>query len=391
MPDVNAQLIGLLRDFAQGSESGLCVQGDATVLLTQTAQQNLMPILTYENKRKRIFSDEELSRQLDGLLHAAVAGSLRRCTAFESLSYTFTERGIEHMPVKGYYLRELYPVPELRTFGDIDILIRPTDRKKAHELMRELGYQTGNDWEPTYSYRKGEEHYEIHTNLMDGNLDDRADLRAYFDTAWEHAEPDEGLRRRPTADFHFIYIICHLAKHLYSGGAGLRMYLDAALFVRRFDSLLDWNAIRNEFATLRLDKFFDTVMNACRCWFGTETMCPLPEPNEKRLMELLSYTLSSDLFGHSRDHAIVQLRNEGEQSSARGKALLRELFPPASALEPRYTFLRRSRLLLPLAWVVRPFVNLKLIPKRLRHMNRLATTDDENVKSYDDFISGIGL
>ena len=85
------------------------------------------------------------------------------------------------MPVKGYYLRKLYPVPELRTFGDIDMLIHREDRQKVHELMLSLGYSVKQNWEPTYSYIKGAEYYEIHTNLMDGNLDNRADLKAYFD------------------------------------------------------------------------------------------------------------------------------------------------------------------------------------------------------------------
>ena len=95
--------------------------------------------------------------------------------------------------------------------------------------MLSLGYTVKQDWEPTYSYIKDAEYYEIHTNLMDGNLDGRTDLQAYFDAAWAHAEPDDGLRFRPEDDFHFIYTVCHLAKHLYGGGAGLRMYLDVAL------------------------------------------------------------------------------------------------------------------------------------------------------------------
>lgn len=144
------------------------------------AEQNLLPVLAYENKRWKLFDDPNVCRQLDGLLYGTVATNLNRCVDFETLSASFTEHGIAHMPVKGYYLRKLYPTPELRTFGDIDLLIHPEDRQKVHNLMLSLGYTVKQDWEPTYSYIKDAEYYEIHTNLMDGNLDGRTDLQAYL-------------------------------------------------------------------------------------------------------------------------------------------------------------------------------------------------------------------
>ena len=355
------------------------------------AEQNLLPILAYENKRWKLFDDPNVCRQLDGLLYGTVAANLNRCVDFETLSACFSEHGIAHMPVKGYYLRKLYPTPELRTFGDIDLLIHPEDRQKVHDLMLSLGYTVKQDWEPTYSYIKDAEYYEIHTNLMDGNLDGRTDLQAYFDAAWAHAAPDNGLRFRPEDDFHFIYTVCHLAKHLYGGGAGLRMYLDVALYVKHKDNSLPWQAIVGEFTALHLAEFFYTVMNACRVWFGTETICPLPEPDTEALDKLLSYTLDSDLFGHSRDHAVIELRNEKDKVPSRRRVLRKMLFPPAAEIESRYTFLQNRHWLLPLAWLVRLFANLRLIPSRIRQMKQVTKTDKASVETYDGFMRRIGL
>ena len=354
-------------------------------------EQNLLPGLAYENKRWKLFDDPNVCRQLDGLLYGTVAANLNRCVDFETLSTCFSEHGIAHMPVKGYYLRKLYPTPELRTFGDIDLLIHPEDRQKVHDLMLSLGYTVKQDWEPTYSYIKDAEYYEIHTNLMDGNLDGRTDLQAYFDAAWAHAEPDDGLRFRPEDDFHFIYTVCHLAKHLYGGGAGLRMYLDVALYVKHKDDSLPWQAIMGEFTALYLAEFFYTVMNACRVWFGTKTICPLPEPDTKVLDRLLSYTLDSDLFGHTRDRSVVELRNAAKKNSAKDKFLLRMFFPPADEIEQRYTFLKGRHWLLPMAWILRFFVNIKLVPKRIRDIRQVTRADAESVSSYDTFMNKIGL
>lgn len=388
------QLTALLRGFVQCSPAEPAPDWDGEHLLALAAKQNLLPIVAYENKRRRLFSDESLCKRLESILYGAVAGSINRCVDFEALSETLTENGIVHMPVKGYYLRGLYPAAEVRTFGDIDILIHPEDRQKTHALMQSLGYAVEHDWEPTFSYRKGAEFYEVHTNLMDGNLDDRADLQAYFSSAWAHTLPDCGLRVQPEREFHLIYIICHLAKHLYGGGAGLRMYLDVALYVKKWDTELKWDAIRQELSRLKLLDFFCTVMNACRVWFGMETCCVLPEPSAALLEELLAYTLDSDLFGHSRDHSVVHLRNdskEGEKKPSKLRRICRMMFPPAEEIETRYTFLRGKHWLLPIAWVVRLFANRKRLSGRLQELQKVTNADAETVSAYDRFMKALGL
>ena len=175
--DTQAQFIKIMRSFVADEppalDGGSVAAGDAAELIRCAARQNLLPVLAYVNKKWKLFSDASVTAQLDNILYGAIAGNLNRCVDFEALSDIFTEHGIAHMPVKGYYLRGLYPLAELRAFGDIDILIRPSDRQKVHRLMLSLGYTVGHDWEPTYSYRKGSEYYEIHTNLMDGDLDGR--------------------------------------------------------------------------------------------------------------------------------------------------------------------------------------------------------------------------
>ena len=291
------------------------------------------------------------------------------------------------MPVKGYYIRELYPVKELRSFGDIDILIHEKDRKRCDSLMKSLGYTVKNDWEPTYSYIKDDEYYEIHTNLFDVRLKDRADMTEYFSSAWLHAKKDSGLRFVPDTEFHLIYIICHLAKHLSTGGAGIRMYLDVALYILRYDSVISWERTEEEFKKLGLERFFHTVLSAVNEWFYVKASCDFENFGEE-LSELLEFTLDSDIFGHSRDNSTIKLR--GEERSKKRTAL-KILFPPAEQLENRYTFLKRSRLLLPLAWIVRVFKNFGLIPKKIKELVNLKKAEISEVESFDSFMREIGL
>lgn len=379
-------VLELLRAFIYGEEPKLSGKSNIEELLKFAYRQKLLGIFAYMNKRWSLF-DSEKAKSLDAAYYSALFESTVRCSKFLKLSEFLSENKIEHMPVKGYYIRELYPVKELRGFGDIDILIHEKDRKRCDSLMKSLGYTVKNDWEPTYSYIKDDEYYEIHTNLFDVRLKDRADMTEYFSSAWLHAKKDSGLRFVPDTEFHLIYIICHLAKHLSTGGAGIRMYLDVALYILRYDSVISWERTEEEFKKLGLERFFHTVLSAVNEWFYVKASCDFENFGEE-LSELLEFTLDSDIFGHSRDNSAIKLRGEGRSKK---RTALKILFPPAEQLENRYTFLKRSRLLLPLAWIVRVFKNFGLIPKKIKELVYLKKTEISEVESFDSFMREIGL
>lgn len=379
-------VLELLRAFIYGEEPKLSGKSNIEELLKFAYRQKLLGIFAYMNKRWSLF-DSEKAKSLDAAYYSALFESTVRCSKFLKLSEFLSENKIEHMPVKGYYIRELYPVKELRGFGDIDILIHEKDRKRCDSLMKSLGYTVKNDWEPTYSYIKDDEYYEIHTNLFDVRLKDRADMTEYFSSAWLHAKKDSGLRFMPDTEFHLIYIICHLAKHLSTGGAGIRMYLDVALYILRYDSVISWERTEEEFKKLGLERFFHTVLSAVNEWFYVKASCDFENFGEE-LSELLEFTLDSDIFGHSRDNSAIKLRGEGRSKK---RTALKILFPPAEQLENRYTFLKRSRLLLPLAWIVRVFKNFGLIPKKIKELVYLKKTEISEVESFDSFMREIGL
>ena len=114
--------------------------------------QGILPILAYMDKKWDIIKNESIKRKLADCYYQSVAENFKKVAMFEIISQKMSENNIPHMPVKGWYLRTLYPVPELRTFGDIDILIRKQDREKADKIFVQNGYNIKENWEPTYSY-----------------------------------------------------------------------------------------------------------------------------------------------------------------------------------------------------------------------------------------------
>lgn len=58
---------------------------------------------------------------------------------FEPLYRYLRESGICPLVVKGIVCRNIYPNPDYRISGDEDLLIRPEDFRKCHDLLREYG------------------------------------------------------------------------------------------------------------------------------------------------------------------------------------------------------------------------------------------------------------
>ena len=351
--------------------------------------QGILPILAFMDKKWDIIKDETIKNELVDCYYQAIAVNLNKANMFELISQKLSENKIPHMPVKGWYVRTLYPVPELRTFGDIDILIDKQDRQKTDEIFTENGYSVKDNWEPTYSYDKGALRCEVHTELMDSDLGKGEQVITFFSDALKTAEKDVSERYSPQKDLHLMYLFCHLAKHLYKGGAGIRMYMDIALFLKANSGTLDFERIYEDSKKLHLDCFFKTVLLACSEWFQIDLPFEINDINPDNLEALKKYTFGSDLFGKTRDKSIISLRND--ESGSKGSVLKDTLFPNAKKIEERYKFIKGRKYLLPLAWVARVFVNLKETPQKLKYVKKVSNADMDSVNEYDKFISEIGL
>ena len=351
--------------------------------------QGILPILAYMDKKWDIIKDEKIKKELVDCYYQTIAVNFNKANMFEDISQKLSENKIPHMPVKGWYIRTLYPVPELRTFGDVDILINKHDRQKTDEIFAENGYSIKDNWEPTYSYDKGALRCEVHTELMDSDMGKGEQVISYFSDALKTAIRDDGERYSPEKSLHLMYLFCHLAKHLYSGGAGIRMYMDIALFLKAYGSSLDFEKLYEDSKKLNLDTFFKTVLSACSKWFEIALPFDTSDIDSADLDALKKYTFGADLFGKTRDKSIISLRND--ESGSKGSVLKETLFPNAEKIEERYKFIKGRKYLLPIAWVARGFVNLKEIPQKLKYVKNVSNADMDSVCEYDEFISKMGL
>ena len=311
----------------------------------------------------------------------------------KSLIDLLNENGIDHLLFKGYIVKDLYTAPELRTYGDIDFAIRRESRGKCNALMRKSGYRLLDDWEPIYSYEKNNEHYEIHTELLDSNLNNNYDYRAYFRDFWKQTELLEQHSYTLNLEFHLLYLLMHIAKHVYGSGAGIRMYLDIAFYLRAYREQIDWEHFQQEVQTLKLDRFVNTVFTAVEKWFEIESPIPLKAVDKEFMDEFLTFTLNGGVFGYEGKAAeLSQVRKNSKDGTVkRADTLLKRAFPSADTIKSRYTYLDGKPWLLPVAWVHRFIKNRHRTASHIEVSKRILKTNKKEVIELNDFYRKIGI
>ncbi|MBM7871297.1 hypothetical protein JOC70_002795 [Clostridium pascui] len=272
---------------------------------------------------------------------------------------------VSHIFTKGFVMKNYYPVKEMRTMGDIDFLIKKEDREKTHKLMLELGYESGFTNGEVWDYTKGTVHLEVHTNIMSRNIGNDVDYFTYFLDSWNHANKKyEGYTYELNKEYHFLYLLAHIAKHFDSHGVGIRMIMDIAMYLIYFKDSLNWNYIKEELQRLELEVFFDNIRKLCNKWFDIECFDKLENSDENFYEVLSEYIVSAGTFGfHERNIFSVQISKQFEEKTgAIGglsllKAYIKFCFPDYETMNDKsyYNYLDGRPILLPVVWVHRAF------------------------------------
>ena len=302
-------------------------------------------IVAYIMKMNPSEANLPLKAQAHHILMQTIVLYANRAELMKTLIQLMNEAGIDHLLLKGYIVRDLYIIPELRTFGDIDFLIRLEDRQKMHQLMLDNGYEVHDDWEPVYSYVKGMEYYEVHSPVMEIDVSDKADYRGYFDKIWDHAICTDGHSHVLDLEYHLLYLLTHLAKHINGSGAGIRMYLDIALYLKNYRDQIDWNHFKTEIKKLAFEDYVNMVFSAVEKWFNVPSPIPLRRVDASVMEDYLDFTMDGGVFGHvgrsSGDNWLKRDARNDTENVSKVKTLIHRLFPSADKIETRW---RKARI-----------------------------------------------
>lgn len=269
----------------------------------------------------------------------------------QKLTSTFT---FPYFIVKGSSAAELYPVPTLRTMGDIDLAVQVENRSTVHEILINQGYecrskQSDREWQ---YYKNGME-FELHDHLIYSEAVNNPKQEMFFNNFWPYVK-DNHL----DWNFHFLFLIAHLRKHFMNEGVGFRQFMDVAVMAKYAD--LDWNWIEERAEEIELSPFLKTVLAFCNRWFETVTPIITPSLDENFYEAATQKIFDDGVFGFENEEnagstAVNIYRKKGKKGQI-GNAI-RQLFPSYKTMitVPHYGFLKGKPYLLPVAWGYRAF------------------------------------
>ena len=232
----------------------------------------------------------------------------------DSLVSILKSKEIPFVILKGTAAGIYYPVPSLRTYGDIDFYVPDSSYKIAETLLKENGYDyiTKNDRQSVYC-KNGIE-FELHNRISRD----------------ENSINDIVVKELNTVDCHLgksffpclpsnengLVLLWHIMHHLKFSGIGFRQIIDWMLFVHKE---LDDNVWENHFRSLALEagleKLAITVTYMCKKWLGlTDEITWCDKADEEVADLLLARIFYDGNFGGERflfESIKLAIRNEG--------------------------------------------------------------------------------
>ena len=339
-------IIRILQDFLRGEKTK--IEDVNWERLRAIAHQQELSAIVYRQTRNPLFEKAYLYQ---------VSRALRIENQLRQLAGILED--YEYFLMKGSCLKECYPLPELRSMGDVDMVVHREDRQQIHRCLVEHGFSFQESWEEQWIYKKGDIIYEIHDRLVvsrEGN----PSHEEFAARVWDYVQNKE-----LDWNYHFVYILTHLRKHLVGHGVGLRQFMDVAVLCR-YKPELDWDWISRELDRMGMLAFAQRVFAFNERTFGVRAPIGVEAMEEDFYQETLDRIFKDGVFGHdnpdpNHDEVAKLMRQQGlNTGAARRRVFLKMAFPPYDQLRKcgYLAYLNGHKFLLPLAWLHRAVYRL---------------------------------
>ena len=288
--------------------------------------------------------------------NAAIFLYKNRERILHTIHEAFTFYNIPYLTIKGMEIAMCYPIHELRTMGDSDILVHKEDKEKAGNILEELGFRI-DERNPDYDWqcKKNEMVFELHHNLLYQEVITIDKQAQFFNNYWEYVNND-----RLDWSFQYIYLIAHLRKHIMYSGAGFRMFMDLAV-VSQAIPYLNWRWIENNLANMGLLRFAQVCSALIEQWFGIQIPIKYSQVSPSFIESATDKVFLNGVFGYDNvknknNSTINRLTRNGKLTwTSRILTFVKSLFPSYNNMvnSPFYHFIIGKAWLLPVAWLYR--------------------------------------
>lgn len=365
MTDDALYFIELLSSFLNNSEPPVKKDTDWQKLFSLSKSHDVTAIIA---TRTALLPDEAIPGKktksaFKQILGQTIINYSEKQENIQKVLNCLTNVKIPHMVVKGAETSKLYPVPELRTSGDTDIIVRPEDYKKAVDALEDLGLKLRFMKENCALMNFGPFNYEIHNCLESINPKVEEILSEPFSE--KTADKENSYTYKLNNDYALFYTVIHLLYHLKSGGAGIRMLMDIDVLIRNDpDSVKNCLALSEKCGLLRS---FKCVFTLSHHWFSTPVDCSILVNDQNLIDKMTETMMNGGIFGFGNGHsgavflANQQKADDGKLSIlTRIKAFFHYVFPAPKYIYNQCKYAREHHFLLPIAYIDRIFQGIFL-------------------------------
>lgn len=287
-------------------------------------------------------------------------------SAIENMEATLSNAGIIHTVIKGGAIRHLYPIPELRTSGDTDVVINEKDKQRIKELLLSNGYALTSESVNQLVFSYMEQEFQFKTYFDCVSKDDRA----FF--SLDLCDNISGTTYYLKPVFHTLYVINHFLKHLKGGGVGLRQLMDVDVLLRNESINLDQLIFLC--TQMGIEKSAKTVIALSKKLFNTPIEFDYTIDDEI-FNHITDIMLNGGVFGYGiSDVGTVRLAKQGSKS----KAILNMLFATKEYMYNTYMYADKHHWLLPFAYIQRFFTAIFKRGKQNKKYLNSILNDDKN-------------
>ena len=293
--------------------------------------------------------------------------NLVQTTHFIQMLYTQNEavkllndNNIPVVVIKGVAAGTYYPDPSLRTYGDIDLLIKPENYHYSIQLFNDNGWiQEGEIGDNHTAFHRDGWTLELHQKIPGlEKVKEGPFILDYIRSGLEDIKQgcvDESGQSFPMLPWkqNGLELIWHFREHLYNG-IGLRHAIDWMMFVNQCLSDTSFPELGPILEQVGLLKLAKTVAHMCQMYLGLdESITWCKDASDDLCEELMTFIMSQGNFGVKRqDDKAVKVLSEYRTPILFLKGMQKKGLSDW-VLCQRYKFLR------PFAWIYSAVEGLK--------------------------------
>lgn len=317
--------------------------------------------------------------------------------AIIKITNAFASNQIPHVFLKGAYMKRLYPNTSMRSMGDIDVLIPKEKKLNATKVMISLGFSKTSEG-PTHDvFEKGRIHVEVHPEV-DQHFDP-LHLKSLIGL-WDRVIEDTLFSYRLNDIDLGIYLLAHLAKHFRSSGVGMRQILDIGIWENHVRSTLNNSEWISKLRETQLYRFYISISWLNQRWFNIIPLLNDIEPcdiSEEEFNRIETYIIASGVHGKAEGFNSTlprftsEMRSNPKSHHPKLSVFLSTVFPRYDQIVISYTYLKRHKWLLPIAWVSRWFNWIFKQPSRSLRKLKEYNLSDKLIQDNSELYKKLGL